>query len=62
MPLATGSCGSLPAEELFAGRHFGAEIVVFCVRWYLSFKLSYRDLVSMRSERGTAMGDAALLR
>jgi len=40
------------ADELFAGRHFDAEIVVLCVRWYLSFKLSYRDLVSMMSERG----------
>ena len=39
-----------PVEELFAGRHFDAEIVVLCVRWYLSFKLSYRDLVSMMSE------------
>ena len=37
----------VPVEELFAGRHFDAEIVVLCVRWYLSFKLSYRDLVSM---------------
>ena len=55
-------------EELFAGRHFDGEIVVLCVRWYLSFKLSYRDLVSMMSERGIglahttdfAMGAAAL--
>jgi len=41
----------VPAEELFAGRHFDAEIVVLCVRWYLSFELSYRDLVSMMNER-----------
>jgi transposase-like protein len=31
-------------EELFKGRHFDQEIVVLCVRWYLSFKQSYRDL------------------
>lgn len=42
----------VPVDELFAGRHFDAEIVVLCVRWYISFKLSYRDLVSMMSERG----------
>ena len=30
-------------EELFKGRHFDREVVVLCVRWYLSFKLSYRD-------------------
>jgi hypothetical protein len=30
----------VPVEELFAGRHFAAEIVALCVRWHLSFKLS----------------------
>jgi hypothetical protein len=29
-----------PLEELFNGRYFDQEIVVLCVRWYLSFKLS----------------------
>ena len=38
----------VPVEQLFAGRHFDAEIVVLCVRW--SFKLSYRDLVTRHSE------------
>ncbi|MCA2963161.1 MAG: IS6 family transposase, partial [Acidobacteriaceae bacterium] len=42
-------------EELVAGRHFDKEVVVLCVRWYLSFKLSYRDLVSMMSERGISL-------
>jgi hypothetical protein len=36
----------VPVEELFKGRHFNREIVVLCVRWYWSFKLSYRDLVA----------------
>jgi len=31
--------------ELFAGRQFDGEIIVLCVCWYLSFKLSLRDLV-----------------
>jgi hypothetical protein len=31
-------------EELFKGRHFEKEIIIFCVRWYLRFKLSSRDL------------------
>jgi hypothetical protein len=37
----------VPVEELFEGRHFDQQIVVLCVRWYLSFKLRYRDLVAM---------------
>ena len=32
-----------PLEGLFKSRHFDQEIVELCVRWYLSFKLSYRD-------------------
>jgi len=45
----------VPIEELFKGRHFDPEIVVLCVRWYLSCKWSYRDLVAMMGERGTAV-------
>ena len=42
-------------EELFKGRHFDREIVILCVRWYLRFKLSLRDLVEMMAERGLLM-------
>lgn len=38
--------------ELFAGRHFDGEIILLCVRWYLRYKLSLRDLVEMMAERG----------
>jgi putative transposase len=27
------------AKALFKGRHFDQEIIVLCVRWYLTFKL-----------------------
>jgi hypothetical protein len=33
-------------KELFAGRRFDREIIVLCVRWYLRYKLSLRDLVT----------------
>src|SRR5947208_3199975 len=52
----------VPAEELFKGRHFDQEIVVLCVRWYLSFKLSYRDLVAMMAERGIELAHTTILR
>jgi transposase-like protein len=52
----------VPVEELFSGRHFDAEIVVLSVRWYLSFKLSYRDLVSMMSGRGINLAHTTILR
>jgi transposase-like protein len=28
--------------ELFKGRHFDQEIILLCVQWYLSLKLSSR--------------------
>src|SRR5882757_8075530 len=43
-------------EELFKGRHFDRGIVILCVRWYLRFKLSLRDLVEMMAERGPVDG------
>jgi len=35
-------------EDLFKGRQFDQEIIVLCVRWYLRYKLSARDLVERR--------------
>src|SRR6266699_7205046 len=50
------SMGKLKAvAELFEGRHFAREVIILCVRWYLRFKLSLRDLVEMmRSEEHTS--------
>ena len=47
--------GFLSLDELFKGRHFDREVVILCVRWYLRFKLSYRDLVEMMAERGLSL-------
>src|SRR5271166_3922253 len=47
--------GFLSLDELFEGRHFDREIIVLCVRWYLRFKLSFRDLVEMMAERGLSL-------
>lgn len=39
------------AAELFKGRHFNSEILTLCVRWSVTYKLSYRDLAAMMAER-----------
>src|SRR5947209_13819315 len=52
----------VPVEELFKGRHFDQAIVVLCVRWYLSFKLSSRDLAAMMGEHGLAIAHTTILR
>ena len=35
----------------FKWRHFESEIILLCVRWYLRYSLSYRDLEEMMLER-----------
>jgi transposase-like protein len=54
--------GLLGLDELFEGRHFDREIIVLCVRWYLRFKLSFRDLVEMMAERGLSMAHTTIMR
>jgi transposase-like protein len=54
--------GLLGLDELFAGRHFDREIIIICVRWYLRFKLSLRDLVEMMAERGLSMAHTTIMR
>lgn len=49
-------------SELFKGRHFEQEIIILCVRWYLRYKLSYRDLVEMMAERGLAIAHTTIMR
>jgi hypothetical protein len=55
----------LPQETsvtLFNGRHFNCEIIVLCVRWYVSYKLSYRDLVAIMAERNIDVTHTTILR
>jgi transposase-like protein len=49
-------------QELFEGRHFDREVIILCVRWYLRFKLSLRDLVEMMAERGLSMAHTTIMR
>src|ERR687886_863007 len=49
-------------NPLFLGRWFEDEIVILCVRWYLEFKLSYRDLVRMMADRGISVSHTTILR
>jgi hypothetical protein len=39
-------------DPIYRRRRFEGEIIELCVRWYISYGLSYRDLVAMMAERG----------
>ena len=47
---------------LFKGRHFNAEIIVLCVRWYLRFGLSFRNLEEMMAERNLKVDHVTIWR
>ena len=46
----------------FKWRHFEAEIILLCVRWYLRYSLSYRDLEEMMAERGLSVDHTTIYR
>src|SRR6202035_1547734 len=46
----------------FKWRHFQAEIILLCVRWYLRYALSYRDLEEMMLERGLHVDHTTMYR
>ena len=49
-------------DELFEGRHFDREVILVCVRWYLCFKLSLRDLVKATAERDLSLAHTTIMR
>jgi len=59
---ATKLTRMLSIDDLFKGRHFDQEIIILCVRWYLRFKLNFRDLVEMMAERGFSLAHTAIMR
>jgi len=50
------------AESLFKRRHFDRLVIILCVRWYVKYKLSYRDLVELMAERGLAITHTTIMR
>ena len=46
----------------FKWRHFQSDIILLCVRWYLRYSLSYRDLEEMMLERGLHVDHTTIYR
>jgi len=46
----------------FKWRQFQPEIILLCVRWYLRYALSYRDIEEMLTERGLAVDHTTIFR
>ena len=47
---------------VFKGRHFDRPVILLCVRWYLAYNLSLRNLEEMMAERGISVDHATIHR
>ena len=47
---------------MFKGRHFDRSVILLCVRWYLAYGLSLRNLEEMMAERGVSVDHASIHR
>jgi transposase-like protein len=52
----------LRADLTFKGRQFTAEVILWAVRWYLTFPISYRDLEMMLQDRGVDVAHTTIFR
>lgn len=53
---------AIARDPIYRCRRFEPEIIELCVRWYLTYRLSYRDLVEMMAERGVTVTHSTILR
>ena len=53
---------SVRQDQAFKGRQFTAEVILWAVRWYLMFPISYRDLELMLLDRGVAVDHTSIFR
>ena len=52
----------MTSKSPFKWRHYLPEIILLCVRWYLRYPLSYRDLAEMMAERGLKIAHTTIYR
>jgi IS6 family transposase len=48
--------------DLFKWRHYESESILLCIRWYLRYALSYRDLEEMMKERNLTVDHTTIHR
>ena len=49
-------------DGMFKGRHVTSEVILWALRCYLAFPISYRDLSSMLADRGVVVDHTTLFR
>jgi IS6 family transposase len=49
-------------QNPFKYRHFQSDGILLCIRWYLRYSLSYRDLEEIMQERGLSVDHTTVYR
>ncbi len=49
-------------DAIYRRRRFSRDVIETCVRWYLTYRLSYRDLVSLMEEREVHVTHTTIMR
>ncbi|MGD9599619.1 MAG: IS6 family transposase [Steroidobacteraceae bacterium] len=52
----------IPRDPIYRGCRFSAETIETCVRWYITYRLSYRDLAEMMAERAIVVSHTTIMR
>ncbi len=50
------------SKQPFKWKHYQGEIILLCVRWYLKYALSYRNLEEIMMERGLSVDHTTIYR
>jgi transposase-like protein len=49
-------------DPIYRGRRFSSETIELCVRWYITYRLSYRNLAAMMAERDVIVSHTTIMR
>jgi transposase-like protein len=49
-------------DASYRRRRFPRDVIETCVRWYLTYRLSYRDLVALMAERDVHLTHTTIMR
>jgi transposase-like protein len=49
-------------DPIYRHRRFSSEVIETCVRWYITYRLSYRDLVALMAERDVTVSHTTIMR
>ncbi|MFO1375821.1 MAG: IS6 family transposase [Steroidobacteraceae bacterium] len=53
---------AIDRDAIYRRRRFNSEDIELCVRWYITYRLSYRDLVAMMADRGVRLTHTTIMR